>query len=208
MYRFLLIAGFGFCLLTAAARAQESAATEQLLNRLDRISYVQGEFSQRQYDEAGAVLAQSSGAFSLLRPFFFSWEIQSPDRQLIVANAEYLWHYDMDLQTATRRPVVGNVEASPLQILGGDESALREQYVVTQDSDNRFTLTPNEDGHSFRRLTVTFAADGIRQMDIIDKLGQRVVVDFEKLDTQTPLTSNDFEFTPPPGDVDLFYYDD
>jgi outer membrane lipoprotein carrier protein len=143
----------------------------------------------------------------LLRPFFFSWEILSPDNQLIVANAEYLWHYDIDLQTATRRPVVGNVEASPLQILGGDESALRDQYTVTRDADDTFTLTPNDDGHSFRRLTVTFADDAIVRMDILDKLGQRVVVDFDKVDTQTPLTARDFEFTPPAEGVDLFYYD-
>lgn len=45
-------------------------------------------------------------------------------------------------------------------------------------------------------------------MDILDKLGQRVVVDFTRVDATTPLTSSDFEFTPPSGDVDLFYYDD
>lgn len=206
--RVLVTAGLGLCLLAGVARAEDAAATDQLLARLNRISYLQGEFSQRQYGEGDAVLAESSGAFKLLRPFFFSWEILSPDNQLIVANAEYLWHYDIDLQTATRHPVVGNVEASPLQILGGDESALRDQYAVTQDTDDTFTLTPIGTGHSFRRLTVTFAGDTISQMDIVDKLGQRVVVDFTGVDAKTVLDSSDFEFTPPAGDVDLFYYDD
>ena len=170
MSRLLVIAGLGFCLLAGIARAEDTAATDQLLQRLNRISHLQGDFSQRQYGDGDTVLSESSGRFSLLRPFFFSWEIRSPDRQLIVANAEYLWHYDIDLQTATRRPVVGNVEASPLQILGGDESALRNQYTVTRDADDTFTLTPNGDGHSFRRLTVTFTDDGISRMDILDKL--------------------------------------
>jgi outer membrane lipoprotein carrier protein len=200
--------GLGLCLLAGIARAEDTAATDQLLARLNRITHLQGEFSQRQYAEGDAVMAESSGAFRLLRPFFFSWEIRAPDNQLIVANAEYLWHYDIDLQTATRHPVVGNVEASPLQILGGDETALRDEYAVTQDADNTFTLTPLGTGHSFRRLTVTFAGDTISRMDIVDKLGQRVVVDFERVDAKTPLSSSDFEFTPPPGDVDLFYYDD
>ncbi len=205
-----MIAGLGLCLslLAVIARAGDTAATDQLLARLNRITHLQGEFSQRQYGEADAVLAESSGAFKLLRPFFFSWEIRAPDNQLIVANAEYLWHYDKDLQTATRHPVVGNVEASPLQILGGDEAALRDQYAVTQDADNTFTLTPLGTGHSFRRLTVTFAGDTISRMDIVDKLGQRVVVDFERVDAKTSLSSGDFEFTPPSEDVDLFYYDD
>jgi outer membrane lipoprotein-sorting protein len=78
---------------------------------------------------------------------------------------------------------------------------------VTRDADDTFTLTPHGDGHSFRRLTVTFTDDGISRMDILDKLGQRVVVDFDNVDTQTPLTGEDFEFTPPAEGVDLFYYD-
>ncbi len=208
MSKLLVIAGIGLCLLAGLARAEDSAATEQLLQRLNRITHLQGDFSQRQFGDGDKVLSESSGVFRLLRPFFFSWEIRSPDNQLIVANAEFLWHYDIDLQTATRRPVVGNVEASPLQILGGDESALRDQYTVTQDADDAFTLTPDGDAHSFRRLTVTFAGDTIGRMDILDKLGQRVVVDFHNVDNKTPLASEDFEFTPPPEGVDLFYYDD
>jgi outer membrane lipoprotein carrier protein len=208
MSRLLLIAGLALSLLTSVARAQDAAATDQLLERLVQISYLQGQFQQRQFDGSGGILTESSGSFKLLRPFFFSWEISSPDKQLIVANTEYLWHYDIDLQTATRRPVVGNVEASPLQILGGDESVLREQYSVSKDGDDSFTLTPLDGAQGFRQLTVTFDGLIMRQMDIIDRLGQRVVVDFEQVDTQSPLTSSDFEFTPPPGDVDLFYYDD
>jgi outer membrane lipoprotein carrier protein len=208
MSRLLLIAGLALSLLTSVARAQEATATDQLLERLVQISYLQGQFQQRQFDGSGGRLTESSGSFKLLRPFFFSWEISSPDKQLIVANTEYLWHYDIDLQTATRRPVVGNVEASPLQILGGDESVLREQYSVSKDGDDSFTLTPLDGAQGFRQLTVTFDGLIMRQMDIIDRLGQRVVVDFEQVDTQSPLTSSDFEFTPPPGDVDLFYYDD
>ena len=208
MSRWVLFAGFVLYLLAGPLRAQGVTATDQLLEQLDRISYLQGQFQQRQLDGSDAILAESSGSFKLLRPFFFSWEISSPDKQLIVANAEYLWHYDIDLQTVTRRPVVGNVEASPLQILGGDESVLREQYAVRRDSEDTFTLTPVDATKGFRQLTVTFEAGVMRRMDIVDRLGQRVVVDFEQVDAQTPLTSSAFEFTPPSGDVDLFYYDE
>ena len=208
MSRAVLIICLGLCLLVGAARAEDSVATDRLLARLDRITQLQGDFLQRQFGENDTVLLESSGSFKLLRPFFFSWEITAPDNQLIVANAEYLWHYDIDLQTATRHPVEGNVETSPLQILGGDEAALRDQYSVIQDTEDTFTLTPIDSGHSFRRLAVTFAGDSISRMDIVDKLGQQVVVDFTDVDSLTPLASRDFEFIPPAGDVDLFYYDD
>lgn len=208
MSRVAAIALIALSLLAALARAGEEVATDQLLARLERISHMQGKFTQRQYSDNGKVLAESSGEFRLLRPVYFSWEILEPDRQLIVANADYLWHYDKDLQTATRRPVVGNIEASPLQVLGGDESALREQYDVEQNDSDSFTLTPLGPKHSFRRLGVRFAGDTISSMDIVDKLGQRVMVDFREVDTSTTLNSADFEFTPPQGEVDLFYYDE
>jgi len=204
----LLLAGLALLLLAPAAGADDGAATDQLLARLNRISHLQGGFEQRQYGEGDEVLRTSTGVFRLLRPFYFSWEISTPDRQLVVANARYLGHYDMDLQTATRRPVAGNIDASPLQVLGGDESALRGQYRVEQTGADTFLLVPLNSDHGFRRLSVTFNGDTIGSMDIVDKLGQRVVVDFRQVDAQTPLASSDFEFTPPAEGVDLFYYDE
>ena len=208
MSKFAAIAVLVLGLLVAPVRADDEVATGELLARLERISQMQRKFTQRQYGDGDKVLAESTGRFRLLRPVYFSWEIQAPDRQLIVANADYLWHYDMDLQTATRRPVVGNIEASPLQVLGGDASALRDQYDVEQSGRDSFTLQPLGAEHSFRRLGVTFAGDAISRMDIVDKLGQRVVVDFHEVDTTSPLDSGDFEFTPPEAEVDLFYYDE
>jgi outer membrane lipoprotein carrier protein len=218
MSRFPATLGFVLCLLAqllvtvSAAQAQDSSwanpATEELLLRLQGISHLRGRFEQRQYGEGDVLLAQSDGVFSLLRPQYFSWEIRSPDSQIIIANAQYLWHYDMDLQTVTRRPVAGNVEASPLQVLAGDESVLREQYRVEREAANSYLLTPVATEQGFKSLVVSFDDTGITGMDIVDKLNQRVVVTFSELDTTTPLTGADFDFTPPPGEVDLFYYDE
>jgi outer membrane lipoprotein carrier protein len=218
MSKFSATLGLALCLLapmliatsTANAQAAPEAnpATEELLARLQDINHLKGRFEQRQYGEGDVLLVESSGAFSLLRPQYFSWEIRSPDNQLIVANAQYLWHYDADLQTVTRRPVAGNVEASPLQVLAGDEAALRQHYTVEREGDNAYILTPTTAEQGFKRLAVSFDDAGIAGMDIVDKLNQRVVVTFSELDATTPLTSADFDFTPPPGEVDLFYYDE
>lgn len=194
--------------LSAPTSAQEATATDALLQRLASISQLQGDFQQRQYGDNEVLLAESSGVFKLLRPAFFSWEIRIPDQQLVVANEQYLWHYDVDLQTVTRRPIAGNIEASPLQVLAGNESALREQYTVLRDSADSFTLMPLGDTQGFKRLVVTFDGSNIVGMDILDKLNQHVVVEFSKLDSSTALSSDDFDFVPPQGDVDLFYYDE
>lgn len=209
MKRLLALLAVTAGLIAAPALAAGGNTVDQLLQRLAGVTGLQGHFDQRQYGDDGTLLGVSSGVFRLLRPAYFSWEIQSPDSQLIVANAQYLWHYDRDLQTVTRRPVAGNVEASPLQILAGDESVLREQFSVEQPGDNTFILVPNGDGHGFRRLQVSFDGNTITGMDIEDRLNQRVVVVFRDLDPDTPLSAADFDFAPPDsGDVDLFYYDE
>ena len=168
---------------------------------------MQGKFTQRQYGDGDKVLAESTGRFRLLRPVYFSWEIQAPDRQLIVANADYLWHYDMDLQTATRRPVVGGT-SRPRPAGAGWRCPLCATSTTWNTSGrDSFTLQPLGAEHSFRRLGVTFAGDAISRMDIVDKLGQRVVVDFHEVDTTSPLTVAISEFTTR-GRGDLFYYDE
>lgn len=194
------------CLIAVVPAWPAASPGDELLARLNGVSHLRGHFRQRQYGDDGKLAGESTGEFALLRPVWFRWEIQSPDRQLIVAGPEYLWHYDMDLETVTRRPVVGGVEASPLQVLAGDEAVLREQFSIERGEGDSFVLVPIAGEHGFRRLEVRFEGGTIAGMEILDALGQRLVVDFDRVDTASPLTASDFDFTPPP-DADLFYYD-
>lgn len=181
--------------------------TDQLLLALEDINSLQGSFQQQQFTETDVLLVESSGTFRLLRPGYFAWEILSPDRQLIIATPEYIWHHDLDLETVTRRPVGDTAEMSPLQVLGGDEAVLRERFSVTQPREGLFTLTPREGDPGFLSLSLMLDNGTIAGMEIMDKLNQRVVITFDELDTDTALTAADFAFTPPDG-VDQFYYDE
>jgi outer membrane lipoprotein carrier protein len=207
MMRISKFAALGLWLIAAAAWG-ETGAVDRLLERLAGFTQLQGKFTQRQYGEGDTLLAQSSGSFRLLRPGYFAWEIESPDRQLIIADPRYLWHYDRDLETVTRRPVSGREEMLPLQVLGGDETALRERFTVEQRDAGSFILTPVAGGDpGFKRLTLQFDAETIRGMEILDRLNQRVQIDFREVQTDRALTPADFAFTPPQG-ADVFYYDD
>ena len=208
MSRTAAIACILLALPAVLARAGAHSAVDELVAQLNAIDHLQGRFEQRQYGEDDTLLGESSGMFRLLRGGYFSWEITSPDRQLIIANPQYIWHYDKDLQTVSRRPIQGSAAASPLQILGGDEGVVREQFEVQQESPNDFILRPVAGEQGFKQLRVTFDRNAISGMDILDTLNQRVVVTFTELDDVTVLTDADFDFTPPPGDVDLFYYDE
>ncbi len=142
MKQLILLTVFGLCLAAGIARADDTA-TEQLLEQLQGVSQLQGQFQQRQYSaDSDAVIATTSGNFKLLHPGYFSWELLSPDRQLIIADLSYLWHYDIDLETVTRRPAQGSGQISPLQILGGDAKVLREDFDVSFDTGEGYVLLP------------------------------------------------------------------
>jgi outer membrane lipoprotein carrier protein len=205
MTKYLLTIWLGLAPLLSLAQTESDV--DDLLASLAPIKHLQGSFSQQQYGQDNLLLAESSGKFRLLRPGYFSWEILSPDEQLIIAGPEFIWHYDRDLETVTRRPVTSDVEMAPLQILGGDEAALREKFRVVRIAEGNFQLTPLSADVGFKQLTLYMNKTQLTGMDIQDNLDQSVVIKFADLDSQTALSSADFAFTPPAG-ADLFYYDE
>jgi outer membrane lipoprotein carrier protein len=204
MNRIASTCGLAILLLSGSLSAQD--ATDRLLEALSGMQQLTGSFQQRQYAENDVLVLESRGRFRLLRPGYFSWEIEAPGRQLIIADPSSLWHYDRDLETVTRRPVNSGASMSPLQVLGGDASALRENYNVTEEGGGVFTLEPAGVDPGFRQLSVKLRAFLIERMEIIDNLNHTVVIEFADLDVDAGLTSEDFAFRPPEG-VDTFYYD-
>jgi outer membrane lipoprotein carrier protein len=205
MTKYLFALWLGFLPLLSAAQAADDV--DDLLAALAPVKHLQGSFTQQQYGQDKLLLAESSGKFRLLRPGYFAWEILSPDEQLIIADPQFIWQYDRDLETVTRRPVTTNAEMAPLQILGGDESALREKFQVVHKEDGAFVLTPTASGAGFKQLTLYLNKAQLTGMDIQDNLDQSVVIKFAELDSQSELSSADFAFTPPAG-ADLLYYDE
>jgi outer membrane lipoprotein carrier protein len=206
MTKYWLILWLGLAPLLSFAQAESDV--DDLLASLAPIEHLQGSFSQQQYGPPhNLLLAESSGKFRLLRPGYFAWEILSPDEQLIIAGPEFIWHYDRDLETVTRRPVTSDAEMTPLQILGGDESVLRKKFKVVRKDEGTFLLTPLAAGVGFKQLTLYLSKKQLTGMDIQDNLDQSVVIKFTDLDGESELSSADFAFTPPVG-ADLFYYDE
>jgi outer membrane lipoprotein carrier protein len=195
----------------ALTQASSGDSTNELIETLDLTESLQGQFVQEQYSADGVLQVTSSGTFKMLRPGYFSWDISSPDSQLILVTPQFLWHLDRDLETLTRRPVSDSTAMSPLQLLGGKEDVLQSGFDVRKTSDTLFSITPkkNESAASagFSSLNISLNKNVIAGMEIIDGLNQRIVITFQDVDKASVLTDVDFDFTPPDG-VDLFYYDE
>lgn len=198
------IASMCLSLVSVGIFAQGDDA-DQLMEVLQRIGSMQGEFQQTQYDENDMLVGESSGSFRLLRPGYFAWEIESPDSQLIIADPEHIWHHDRDLETVTQRPVDDSEQMSPLQVLGGDETLLRSSYEVEKTSGNSYAMSPTAVSPGFKRLSVEFQNADFKTLEIVDNLNQRIVITFDNINSETTLTPDDFVFSAPEG-ADFFNY--
>ncbi|MDX1732761.1 MAG: outer membrane lipoprotein chaperone LolA [Halioglobus sp.] len=208
MLRILRVLGLalaGTLVLSAVADDAPSPA-QQLAATLGAIESMQGRFTQRQFDERGELLLESSGEFRMLRPGYFSWEIQSPDSQIVIANPQHLWHYDRDLETATRRPVTEEGELAPLKILGGDLDSLHRRFDIEAAAGGGFVLRPREPGLGFRQLQVSLEGPLLASMQVTDDAGQQISIEFLEVRGDAGLVAADFNFTPPPH-ADVFYHD-
>lgn len=186
--------------------ALPAQAEEALWALLSSQTASSGEFVQEVYDEDDDLLDRSHGYYAVMRPGFFRWEISSPDRQLLVVSGDTLWHYDMDLATATRRSTAGDSAFAPLELLGGDPAELRERFQVAALADGGYRLQPTYAAAGFASVDLYWEGERLTAMTVVDRSGQRLQLALAPTAPDTPLTEADFTFEPPEG-VEI-YYDD
>ena len=192
---------------TADNRAEKVA----LWARLADLNQAQGRFEQALYSERGELLERSSGRYALLKPGFLRWEIERPDRQRLLVAAGQIWHYDIDLGTATRRALRRGESFSALDLLTADTASLRQRFQVEVLGDNsaensgdqRYRLLPLFPGAEFAVLELTWRDGRLRAMSIRDRSAQRIQLALTPDPAAAPLQAQDFAFEPPPG-VEVF----
>ena len=144
---------FLLCLLASLARA-DTAALQALQAQLSGIDSLRGGFQQQLISMEGKELEQSSGNFRLLQPGYFAWHILRPDEQLLLAAEGDLWHYDVELETATRREIGETERRGPLAILSGDGGNLEAHYHIEQTGSDTYRLQPKGTNTDFTALSL------------------------------------------------------
>ena len=158
---------------------------------LDGKNTASGTFYQTVEDINGRLSFSSSGRFAALKPSHFRWEIESPDRQLLVATPELFWQWDKDLNVVILRdtpeirdlPIsaiwTGRLEARPKGEIGRGK--------LVDELQNLSVRSPDEN-----TIIVVFE----------DSLGQKTRFEFN-LEAQGVVTASAFELSVPDG-VDLY----
>ena len=150
-----------------------------------------GTFRQSVVDINGAVAFSSTGRFAALKPHHFRWEIESPDRQLLIATPEAFWQWDKDLDVVVLRDAP-EIEDLPISAI----------WNGTVDDRTSSDEEPDRFGDEVKNLSVRSPDENTIIVRFDDSLGQKTLFEFN-LETEVVVTPSTFAITVPDG-VDFY----
>lgn len=188
--------------LAVVAPAVAGSAREDLEAFAHNLDVLEGRFEQRVYDPNGQLDDSSSGTLALRAPRQFRWQVVEPFPQLIVADGDNVWIFDEDLAQVTVRAQSIEEAQSPLTVLT-DLGQLDRDYEAGELPDAEglrwLRLTPRADEAPFVHCDLGFGPEGLSQMVLYDRLGQRNALHFSGWRRNPALDPALFRFVPPEG---------
>ena len=162
-----------------------AGATDDLLDRLQTLKSMKGQFEQVVLDQGGTHMQEATGRFQVARGNQFYWLTETPYEQMAASDGETVWVYDADLEQVVVRPLNENLSETPALLFGGDPSAVGKAFRVEEQDRNgdniTYRLKPRGSDPLFETLDVTFDGQRPVSMRLEDALGQKTVIDFRDL---------------------------
>ncbi|MES9972930.1 outer membrane lipoprotein chaperone LolA [Candidatus Thiodiazotropha sp. LNASS1] len=172
---------------------------QQLEAFLKDLTTLQADFEQtlQQDDQAYT----SNGVFYLKRPGLLRWEYTTPSEQLIVADGDRIWLYDIELEQVSHRSQRAALVGTPAQLLS-DQAPISEHFQVNDlgeaDGLSWVELLPREKESQFSSLRLALNENNLQRMEMIDNFGQTTRFVFDNLQRNLTLDATLFRFKPPP----------
>jgi outer membrane lipoprotein carrier protein len=149
----------------------------------------------------------STGNFEFARPNRFKFVYKKPFEQTLVADGQTLWMYDVDLNQVTSSKQADVLANTPAAIIASssDLKSLEQNFSLKaapdQDGMSWVLATPKAKEGSLQSIRVGFKSVGgeLAALDILDSFGQRSVLKFQKVQANTILAADAFNFKPPSG---------
>jgi outer membrane lipoprotein carrier protein len=198
-----LIAVIASLMIVTSATATDGVAA---LNTFYRdVHSMRADFVQYQTDDAGKVMAESSGVIMLQRPGKLRLDYKKPYEQMYLSDGKKLWHYDVDLAQVIVKPLDQGLGDTPMLLLMGKEN-LYQRFNVRpmpgkQDKDLAWVeLIPKNIDAMFAVVRIAFADGGeLRIMQLEDRLGNNTFIQFHNIQKNISHGYKTFRFTPPAG---------
>jgi outer membrane lipoprotein carrier protein len=152
----------------------------------------------------------STGTVAFMRPSRFRFDYQKPFPMTIVADGQTLWLYDADLAQVTARKQAQTLGSTPAALVAtaADLGALQKDFTLSAEPDAEnlqwVQATPKARDSALQSVRIGLRLDGgfaaLAKLDILDALGQRSVLSFERFEVNPSHQSQAaFSFVPPKG---------
>jgi outer membrane lipoprotein carrier protein len=162
-------------------------------------------FEQKVISSDGAVEDSSAGQVWLSRPQRFRWEYGGEFPEVVVADGERVWIYDVTLEQVTVKDQSTAAADSPLVLLT-EPTRLDEQFEVREAGDasglQLLELRSRSMEAGFDRILLGLRNSSLVLMIMEDAFGLRTELRFEEIQRNPVLDEGLFMFEPPAG-VDL-----
>ncbi|SFM89814.1 outer membrane lipoprotein carrier protein [Izhakiella capsodis] len=186
-------------LLSAFVSASVLAdASQDLQQRLNKISSFHASFTQKVTDASGAPLQSGQGELWVKRPDLFNWHMSAPDESTLISDGKTLWFYNPFVEQVSATWLKDATSNTPFMLIARNQSADWAQYNVKQQGDN-FVLTPKKDNGNLKEFTINVTPSGtINQFSTIEQDGQRSSYTLKSQENGA-ISPSKFTFNPPKG---------
>ena len=151
----------------------------------------------------------STGTFEFSRPNQFKFVYKKPFEQIIVADGQTLWLYDVDLNQVTARKQAQVLNSTPAALIASasDLKALQADFTLTAEPDKDgvkegiewVNATPKSKDTQVQQVRIGFRAGALSVLEILDSFGQKSRMSFTGFVANVPLEAASFQFKPPAG---------
>lgn len=216
MIKAIFLATLSVCFVTTGV-SQTDVLKPNALTQLDAFTAdlrnFSAEFEQMIFDAQGNREETSSGSLHISEPNLLRWEYTQPFPQLIIADGDRVWNYDIELEQITVRQQGEAQAQSPLTLLTRPDD-LHQSFTIRSlgDKDNMawLEMVPHagndEQSNDFAKIIVGLRDNQLQVMTLEDQLGQSTQIRFMNGLRNSELDSQQFVFSAPP-DVDVLESD-
>lgn len=148
---------------------------------------------------------QLSGRMRFDRPNHFRFDYLKPYEQVIVADGQAVWLYDVDLMQVTVSDQHSTLATSPAGLLlaARDVGALQARFALRNLPDAHglqwLSATPKAQDAAMVEARLGFGPAGLARLEMTDTFGQLSAFVFDGAGMGAAVGQEVFRFSPPPG---------
>ena len=205
-----VLAGVALCAGAASASSLDTLEAFLKSTKSGRADFTQVVTPPAKAGQTTVRSKTSTGQFSFVRPTRFRFDYVKPFPQVIVADGQTLWLYDADLEQVTARKQAQALGSTPAALVATavDVNALQKEFTLEAQADAEglqwVQATPKNRDSTIQSVRLGLRAQGTQvslgKLDILDAMGQRSVLSFERFEINpAQLGAAQFNFVPPKG---------